>query len=167
VAPPTCPLKLPLEDELATLKAGFSLGEALIALAVKALFIGLTGDLGAGKTTFCQGVGKALGLAAGEVTSPTFALAHEHQGLVAFSHLDLYRLGDRPENEFLEAGLTDYLDGITLVEWPERLPDSFWPLNRLNLTLTIAPQGRLLVGLGLTPEAQKVWAHLTQRFLLG
>jgi tRNA threonylcarbamoyl adenosine modification protein YjeE len=95
----------------------------------------LSGPLGAGKTTFAQGFGEALGLPPGEVASPTFSLADVHRaGHVTLNHLDLYRLGGDggpPEaalREFLEAGLDECLEtGYSLVEWPERLPDAFWP----------------------------------------
>lgn len=76
----------------------------------------LEGDLGAGKTTFTQGLVAGLG-APGRVTSPTFCLVQEHGKLV---HMDLYRL--RSEEDVLAIGWEDYLaDGaILVVEWPER-----------------------------------------------
>ena len=105
--------------------------------------ITLTGDLGVGKTTLCQGLCRALAVAEpGEVISPTFTLANEYHGRVDVFHLDLYRLTD-PE-QFYEAGLDEYLTrpGLTLVEWPERLPS--WPDERLDLALTFQDEGRRL-----------------------
>jgi tRNA threonylcarbamoyladenosine biosynthesis protein TsaE len=84
----------------------------------------LSGDLGAGKTTFVRGAAAVLGVSAA-VTSPTFAIANRYPasdpsrpGLVAVSHLDLYRLGDLgAEDPDL---LADYIgaDTISFVEWP-------------------------------------------------
>ncbi|MBP5285499.1 MAG: tRNA (adenosine(37)-N6)-threonylcarbamoyltransferase complex ATPase subunit type 1 TsaE [Kiritimatiellae bacterium] len=81
----------------------------------------LEGDLGAGKTTFVQGLAAALG-AGGRVASPTFCIVREHRcadGLL-FVHMDLYRLGD--EDDVLAIGWEDYLErgAIIAVEWPER-----------------------------------------------
>jgi tRNA threonylcarbamoyladenosine biosynthesis protein TsaE len=105
----------------------------------------LTGDLGAGKTTFCQGLGKGLAVDdPKEIVSPTFTLANEYPGPVPLFHLDLYRLAS--EEEFHEAGLDEYLTrpGLTLVEWPFKMPVDFWPKKRLDLTLIFQSQGRLL-----------------------
>ena len=79
----------------------------------------LEGDLGAGKTTFTQGLAKALGVP-GRVTSPTFCIVQEHLGPVLLVHMDLYRL--HGEDDVLAIGWEDYLaDGaIMVVEWPER-----------------------------------------------
>ena len=79
----------------------------------------VSGELGAGKTTFVRGAARALGVV-GPVTSPTFTIASRHHGHVPVAHLDLYRL-DALDGE--DAGLlADYLtpDAVTFVEWPER-----------------------------------------------
>ena len=80
----------------------------------------LEGDLGAGKTTFTQGLAAALGVE-GRVTSPTFCLVQEHRGGDAYLvHMDLYRL--QGEDDVLAIGWEDYLaaGAIIVVEWPER-----------------------------------------------
>jgi len=80
----------------------------------------LEGDLGAGKTTFTQGLAAALGVP-GRVTSPTFCIVQEHAGERALLvHMDLYRL--HGEDDVLAIGWEDYLSrgAILVVEWPER-----------------------------------------------
>lgn len=81
----------------------------------------LSGDLGAGKTTWVRHAAKALGSAA-PVSSPTFALIHEIRGgRLDLCHTDLYRLPFPVDPS--QFGLDEYLDGhwVVLVEWPERL----------------------------------------------
>lgn len=78
----------------------------------------VSGDLGAGKTTFVRGACRALGVT-GPVTSPSFTIARRYDGAVPISHLDLYRLGDLDAED--PALLADELatDRIAFVEWPE------------------------------------------------
>lgn len=79
----------------------------------------LEGDLGAGKTTFTQGLAAALGVP-GRVNSPTFCIVQEHRGAVLLVHMDLYRL--HGEDDVIAIGWEDYLaeGAILVVEWPER-----------------------------------------------
>jgi tRNA threonylcarbamoyladenosine biosynthesis protein TsaE len=139
-----------LPDAAATLAAGRRLGLRLAEAhrsgdLPSSFLITLSGDLGTGKTTFCQGLG--LGLLAEDpaaIVSPTFTLANEYRGLVEIFHLDLYRL--ESPREFAEAGLDDYLarPGLTVVEWPEKMPPDFRPAGRLALRLAFQGAGRLL-----------------------
>ena len=78
----------------------------------------VSGELGAGKTTFVRGACRALGVT-GAVTSPSFTIARRYDGDVAISHLDLYRLGDLGAED--PALLADELaeDRVAFVEWPE------------------------------------------------
>ncbi len=88
--------------------------------------VALTGPLGAGKTVFAQGVAESLGVDE-PVTSPTFTLICEYEGIMPFYHMDLYRL-DTPD-EFAWLGVEEMLNGngVSLLEWSEKageeLPD--------------------------------------------
>lgn len=85
--------------------------------------IGLVGELGAGKTSFVRGLAEGLGVGKEAwIRSPTFTLINEYHGRLAIYHIDLYRIGDRADLESL--GLREYLysDGVSLIEWFERLP---------------------------------------------
>jgi tRNA threonylcarbamoyladenosine biosynthesis protein TsaE len=97
-----------------------ALGEAWGRDARSGLVIGLSGDLGAGKTQFVKGLARGLGIAA-RVHSPTFTLVNIYAGgRLTLFHLDLYRL-ETPE-QILAAGLDEYLSsaGVTVIEWAER-----------------------------------------------
>ena len=77
----------------------------------------VTGELGAGKTTFVRGACRALGITE-PVTSPTFTIGHRYHGLVDVSHLDLYRFAGVSLAEW--GDLEPYFDdAIVFVEWPE------------------------------------------------
>jgi tRNA threonylcarbamoyladenosine biosynthesis protein TsaE len=84
----------------------------------------LTGELGAGKTCFAQGVARGLEIDE-HVTSPTFNLMREYYGRIPLYHLDAYRL-DGPADLFA-IGVDEYLegDGVLLVEWGDRVRDFF------------------------------------------
>ncbi len=125
-------------------RLGLNLAESLAGGKLTLPFlVTLSGDLGAGKTSLCRGICESLGVDPLEVVSPTFTLANEYKGLIEIYHLDVYRL--TPE-EFHDAGLYEYMTrpGLALVEWPEKMPDDFWPDKRLNLVLTFQDAGRLL-----------------------
>ena len=80
----------------------------------------LAGDLGAGKTSFTQGLGGALGVTE-QIVSPTFTIERVYEGRVALHHLDVYRLENL--HEALDMGLDEALDdgGVAVVEWGEAI----------------------------------------------
>ena len=85
-----------------------------------------TGDLGAGKTCFIQGLARGLGIdPATRVTSPTFTLHAQYEGRLLLNHLDLYRLDEPVQAESL--GVSELLDApgsVLAIEWPELLADA-------------------------------------------
>lgn len=96
----------------------------------------LYGDLGAGKTQFAKGVAAAMGLDPNQVTSPTFQLVQEYETERGYPlyHFDFYRIVV-PE-EALEIGVEEYFygDGLSLVEWPERI-DAYLPKRRIEIRI--------------------------------
>jgi tRNA threonylcarbamoyladenosine biosynthesis protein TsaE len=106
-----------------------ALGESLAARLSAGDRVDLNGDLGAGKTTLVRGMLRGLGHA-GRVKSPTYGLVESYLlNPLRVHHLDLYRLADPEELEFL--GLDDLLtaDSVLLVEWPERGAGVLPPAN--------------------------------------
>ncbi len=109
-------------------------GARLITNCQSAAVITLKGELGSGKTTLVRGALEARGIITG-VRSPTYTLIeyYELEGL-SVAHLDLYRLGDAEELEYL--GYRDYLESDTLcfIEWPDRAEGY---LNQVDLEISI------------------------------
>ncbi len=97
-----------------------ALGEAWGRAAQSGLVLGLSGDLGAGKTQLVKGLARGLGIVA-RVHSPSFTLLNVYTGgRLPLFHLDLYRLDTR--EQIIGAGLEEYLQpaGVAVVEWAER-----------------------------------------------
>jgi len=115
---------------------GERLGRALAAGDVLAL----VGPLGAGKTTFVQGVARGVEVPAERhVASPTFALVNEHPGRVPLVHADLYRINDPRELD--ELGLADAFDRAAVaIEWLDRFPEAA-PSERLTIEIAIGVAG--------------------------
>lgn len=111
------------------------LGEAIGRAAVPGLVVGLSGELGAGKTVLTKGIARGLGCPRWErVTSPTFTLHNVYEGRLRLHHLDLYRLGDA--EDLAAAGLDEVLYGaeVCVVEWPDLFLPEF-PEDRLLVRL--------------------------------
>ena len=127
-----------LADEEKTLALGEQLGRRIKTSAV----VYLSGELGAGKTTFSRGFLRGRGHT-GSVKSPTYTIVEPYEALPGMPvfHLDLYRLGSPEELAYL--GLEDYLsrEAVLLIEWPERAL-SHLPLPTIEITLTPENEGR-------------------------
>lgn len=123
------------EDEL------MAWGEKLGALLQKQDVLILTGDLGAGKTTFTKGLARGLGIKQ-MIKSPTYTIVREYDGRLPLYHLDVYRIGEDPDS----IDLDDFLfgDGVTVIEWGELLGDSL-PSDYLKLTILRKSDGRELI----------------------
>jgi tRNA threonylcarbamoyladenosine biosynthesis protein TsaE len=121
---------------LADLAATRWLGASLAAAAQQGDVLALSGELGAGKTAFARAFIQALG-GSEEVPSPTFTLCQVYELSPApVWHFDLYRIA-RPADA-LELGLEEALaEGISLIEWPERL-GPLLPAERLGLRFAFA-----------------------------
>jgi len=118
-----------------------ALGKQLGKLLEKQDVIILSGDLGAGKTTFTKGIAKGLGIDQ-MIKSPTYTIVREYEGRLPLYHLDVYRIGEDPDS----IDLDDFLfgEGVTVIEWGELLADSL-PDDYLKLTLLKKDDGRELV----------------------
>jgi len=109
-----------------------ALGEQWGREAQSGLVLGLSGDLGAGKTQLVKGLARGLNISE-RVHSPTFALINVYSsGRLPLFHLDLYRL-DSAE-QFVSAGLEEYLkpNGVTVIEWVERISDFRFQISDLK-----------------------------------
>ena len=115
----------------------------VLALLPPQAIVLLSGDLGAGKTTFVLHCCRELGIS--NAQSPTYSIHNRYPGV---DHFDLYRLESRDQLE--SAGFFDLLEdsrGLCFIEWPERLSSGDLPLHRktFELTFTLQNDGRNIV----------------------
>jgi tRNA threonylcarbamoyladenosine biosynthesis protein TsaE len=95
--------------------------------------VAVSGELGAGKTTFVRGAARALGVT-GPISSPTFTIGHRYEASPPVTHLDLYRLSGIAASEW--GDLEPYFDGtVAFVEWPEH-GGGWLPQPRAIVTLS-------------------------------
>jgi tRNA threonylcarbamoyladenosine biosynthesis protein TsaE len=107
-------------------------GASLAAVVLPGDVVSISGDLGAGKTVFVQGLAAALGVIE-RVTSPTFTIHHQYTGRYALSHVDVYRLGSF--QEVLDLGLEELLAySILVIEWGDAIAPLL-PRRRLEVHL--------------------------------
>lgn len=144
-------LRLPESD------ATEALGRALAATRPAHAVVHLQGELGAGKSTLARALLRELGVQ-GAIRSPTYTLVERYPIAEGEAwHLDLYRIGDAGELDFL--GLDDAVATLWLVEWPERAGSA---LPKADLRVELATQGtgrdaRLVAG---TADGERWLAHL-------
>jgi tRNA threonylcarbamoyladenosine biosynthesis protein TsaE len=140
---------------IALASASASETERIAAELVTRLEVGdvvtVSGELGAGKTTFVRGACRALGVTA-PVTSPTFTIGHRYEGrVVSISHLDLYRFTSVSSAEW--ADIEPYFDdALVFVEWPAA-GASMLPPARVVVTLELAGADRRRITLAAAEEA--------------
>ena len=127
--------------------------------------VALTGDLGAGKTVFCKGVGEALGIPRGRILSPSFTIVTEHHGRLPLCHVDVYRLSS--EEEALETGIDEILSGnrVCLVEWAEKIRNLL-PKDCIRVTFSILGGDRRRLILAVPDEPRFVTALSRMRPLI-
>ena len=132
-----------------------ALAGALAASQPPVAVVHLHGDLGAGKSTLARAWLRALGVT-GPVRSPTYTLVERYplQTGGEALHLDLYRIGDAGELEFL--GLDDADARLWLVEWPERAGEEAWP-HALALSLDFAPGDARILTAFVPPSWEDRW----------
>jgi len=111
----------------------FAVGMHLAELLRPGDILCLSGELGAGKTKFAQGIAAGLGVSE-PVISPTFVLIREYAGRLPFYHMDAYRLSG--PNDLVDLGYEEYFygDGVTLLEWADRMKDIL-PGGRLDIKI--------------------------------
>jgi tRNA threonylcarbamoyladenosine biosynthesis protein TsaE len=122
------------------------LGEELGCRLPPGSVVALTGQLGSGKTTLVQGIGKGLGIRS-LIKSPSFVIIHEYSGSVPLYHFDLYRIAHQEEIVFL--GYEDYFyqkKGIVVIEWAEKIED-FLPGEYLRIELEIVDLSKRRISL--------------------
>lgn len=145
-----------LPDEAATVAAGSAVGQALNPGTV----VFLTGEMGAGKTTFTRGALRALGHA-GSVKSPTYTLCEPYDLADAgqLCHLDLYRLSNPEELEFL--GIRDLVasGAMFFIEWPAK-GEGWLPESDLQVALKESHNGREMKIAALTAEGEGVLTRI-------
>jgi tRNA threonylcarbamoyladenosine biosynthesis protein TsaE len=136
-----------------------ALGARLARACPPSCILYLVGELGAGKSTLARGFLHALGHS-GAVRSPTYTLVEPYElSQRQVYHLDLYRLADPEELEFL--GLRDWLmeDAILLVEWPQR-GAGILPAADLTVTINYAGQARDVRLVAASTKGQEIVAAL-------
>ncbi|HTS82701.1 MAG TPA: tRNA (adenosine(37)-N6)-threonylcarbamoyltransferase complex ATPase subunit type 1 TsaE, partial [Myxococcaceae bacterium] len=133
-----------------------ALGEALGRVLQDGDFVGLVGELGAGKTELARGIARGIGIRDEDVTSPTFAIVHQHPGRIPLTHADLYRLTGAADLD--GTGFHELRDGpgATLVEWVDRVPGAAPPDGLRVVLEEPSEQSRELVVTASGPRSERL-----------
>lgn len=130
------------------------LGETLAARCAPGTVLALYGDLGTGKTHLVKGIARGLGIPSATVRSPTFTLLSTYdEGRLPLYHFDAYRVQN--PDEFVELGAKEYVygDGVTCIEWADRV-QQLVPSEALHLRLAhVAPTQRRMSRLSPPPAS--------------
>lgn len=139
-----------------------ALGASLAKLLAPGDFVGLVGELGAGKTLLSRAICEALGVDPEEIASPTFSIVNRYEGeRFPVHHADLYRISDY--DELYATGFLDLIEGdaVSIVEWIDRVPDAA-PEGWLRLELLHeSPSSRRILIRGFGPRGKALEAALT------
>ena len=144
-----------LLNEPATVELGRQIAEVI----TPPLTLFLSGELGAGKTTFSRGFIQELGHN-GAVKSPTYTLVEPYElDIATVYHFDLYRVMDPEELEFM--GIRDYFsdDSLCIVEWPDR-GQGLLPQADININIHYVDKGREVVMEANTPKGEALIKQL-------
>jgi tRNA threonylcarbamoyladenosine biosynthesis protein TsaE len=115
------------------------LGKKIAEKLTKGSVVALHGPLGSGKTTLVKGIAAGLGIEE-SVTSPSFTLISEYEGRLRLYHMDLYRIDSIDEFELLGAEELMYDEGVTIIEWAEKI-EEILPENRIGVTFDMEAGG--------------------------
>lgn len=111
-----------------------ALGQKIGTLLSGDEVIALYGGLGMGKTAFVRGLAAGLGIDSYEVSSPTFAIVHEHEGRVMLYHFDMYRV--ESWDDLYSTGFFDYIgNGVIVTEWSENI-DGALPEDKITIEIS-------------------------------
>jgi tRNA threonylcarbamoyladenosine biosynthesis protein TsaE len=121
------------------------IGERIAQALTKGSVVALRGGLGAGKTCLVKGIARFLGIRE-EVTSPTYTIISEYNagnpaGFIPFYHIDAYRLAGDDDFEALGGDECIYGEGISVIEWSERLPQSI-PRSAITIEISLLDGNR-------------------------
>jgi tRNA threonylcarbamoyladenosine biosynthesis protein TsaE len=125
-------------------------GERLALRLSKGAVVALRGGLGAGKTCLVKGIARGLGITE-EITSPTYTIISEYEGPFPFYHIDAYRLAG--DDDFAALGGGEFLggEGITVIEWSERIPGSL-PKDVVTVYIRFCSDQRRCIEIGGLPK---------------
>lgn len=111
------------------------IGKKIGSMCKSGTVISLRGSLGAGKTVIAKGIAQYLNIEEA-IVSPTFTIIQEYRGTLALYHMDLYRISGCDEFEMLGGEEMLYGNGITLIEWSEKIEEML-PENTIYIDITI------------------------------